>query len=55
LDCKKQLNGHINWEKGGKSGRGHAWIMDKVSKVIMFEKTLEFKTTFLLCYGKQKN
>jgi len=25
-----------------------------VSKVIMFEKTLEFKATILLCYGKQK-
>jgi hypothetical protein len=24
------------------------------SKVIMFEKTLEFKTIILLCYGKQK-
>jgi hypothetical protein len=25
-----------------------------VSKVITFEKTLEFKATILLCYGKQK-
>jgi hypothetical protein len=23
-----------------------------VSKIIMFEKTLEFKATILLCYGK---
>jgi hypothetical protein len=25
-----------------------------VSKVIMFEETIEFKATILLCYGKQK-
>jgi hypothetical protein len=25
-----------------------------VNKVIMFEKTLEFKQTILLCYGRKK-
>jgi hypothetical protein len=48
LDCRKGLNQHINCRKGGKSGRRHAWIMDKDSRVITFEKLWTSKQSF--CY-----
>jgi hypothetical protein len=61
LNYKKWLHGEINRGKGGRNGRGHVWDNGKLkmhvkttfaSKVIMFEETLEFKTTIILCYGK---
>jgi hypothetical protein len=57
---KKLGKGRQKWEKDCiESGMRHWKLRSLVktkfaSKVIMFEKTLEFKQDMLLCYGKQK-
>jgi hypothetical protein len=51
---KKSRKGRQKWEKACiESWKWHQKLKTMfASKVIMFEKTLEFKQTILLCYGK---
>ncbi len=43
---------HGQWVATLEAENSHKKKLD--SKVIMFEKTLEFKAIIMLCYGKQK-
>ncbi len=58
---KKSRKGRLEWERACMDSRLRPWKLKTpiktrfVSKVIIFEETLEFKAAILLYFGKKKH